>query len=52
MRRSEIIMVLLVDMLYYHIFPDLLGGVGYGLVLFSVLGMAAANDIQQRLCNK
>ena len=56
MRRSEILLVLLIDMAYYHTFPDAVEGVGYGLVLVSVLGMALAGDIQQwlntNLCSK
>lgn len=46
MRRSEILLVLFIDMAYYGIYPDLHGSIGYALVLVSVLGMAAANDIQ------
>jgi len=51
-RRTEILLVLFIDMAYYSIFPDAISGVGYGLVLFSVCGIVVANDIQKWINDK
>jgi len=46
-RRSEIILVLFIDMFYFNVYPNALKGIGYAIVLISVVGMAAANDLQK-----
>ena len=82
-RRSEIILVLFIDMFYFNVYPDALKGLGYGklnignitflfllvksikksinftiyldisaIVLISVVGMAAANDLQKWMDKK
>jgi hypothetical protein len=51
-RRSEILLVLFIDMLCFGIYPDVIKGVGYAIVLGSVIGMATANDIQKWIDNK
>ena len=49
MRRSEIVLVMVIDMTAKHKFPDVYGAVGFGLVLLSVTGMAFSNDIQKAI---
>ena len=49
MRRSEIVLVMVIDMTAKYKFPDMYGAVGFGLVLFSVTGMAFSNDIQKAI---
>jgi len=45
MRRSEIVLVMIIDMTRQK-FPDTFGSVGFGLVLLSCLGMTFSNNIQ------
>jgi len=51
-RRSEIILVLFIDLLYFKKYPGAIKGVGYAIVLISVVGMALANDIQNWMDTK
>ena len=50
MRRTEVLMVLVVDVAFYSIYPNTVGAVGYGLVVVSSFGMVLAPNIEKRLC--
>ena len=50
LRRSEVLMVLIIDVTYYHIFPDIVESIGYVLVLSSLVGMTMADEIQDWIC--
>ena len=57
MRRTEILYVLVIDMVYYQVFPNPTGVAGYLLVFMSVVGMSAADKVQTWInnfgfCNK
>ena len=52
MRRTEVLMVLFVDVVFYSIYPNIIGAVGYALVIMSSLGMVLAPNIEKRLCSK
>ena len=51
-RRTEVLMVLVVDVAFYSIYPNVIGAVGYCLVIVSSLGMVLAPNIEKRLCSK
>ena len=46
MRRTEILYVLVIDMVYFRVFPNPTGVAGYLLVFCSVVGMSAADKVQ------
>ena len=50
MRRTEVLMVLVVDVAFYSIYPNTIATVGYGLVIASSFGMILAPKIEKRLC--
>ena len=43
-------MALIIDIVYYNVYPDISESVGYGLVLISLVGMALADEIQGLIC--
>ena len=51
MRRTEILYVMVIDIIYFKVYPNPTGVAGYLLVFFSVIGMAASDKIQNWINN-
>ena len=51
-KRSDILMVFLTDWIGYGIVPNLLGSVGYAVVLLCSVGMAFSDGIEACICKK
>merc|ERR1712029_457942 len=49
-RRTEVVLVLLVDMMFYKLFPNEIAIIGYTLVLLSSFAMVLAPKIEAKLC--
>ena len=47
MRRSDILYVLVIDMAFYKVYPDIICSIGYALVFITVVAMVVADDIQK-----
>ena len=50
MRRTEVLIVLLVDVAFYSIYPNATAAVGYCLVILSSCGIVLAPKVEEKWC--
>ena len=49
-RRTEVFMVLFVDIIFYSLYPNEIAIIGHCIVLLSSVGMVFAPAIEEKLC--
>ena len=48
--RTDVVMVALIDMIFYNLYPNLLSVIGIVLVVLSSIGLTLANVIERFIC--